>query len=473
VTVPLRRDEALALLPLLAAGDLEPGEAERLRAAVASDPSLAPEAARLESVHALLARTLGRPRAAVQVRRRCPFCHDAIEAEALVVCATCATPHHATCFGQHGRCSLLGCGGAQAIGAHGPRARACTACEQITPDAPFCAWCGAALEVAEVRLPWWSSTRRYAAAAALVLTLGLGVGVGLGAQQRTLIRAHERSRLRAEERNLERNLAILPEVLRAFRERDGDKDDLPDDAGSWDELSDFSWPLEGERPDWAAVWEVGYSPWFEATFHRPRPDAPPTVVVLPRRERTDELGVDVLAFVLPPGGVVEVLPRGTQAVTLDQETGTVVECELWPREPRVTWVQSSFRPPLSTPAARATAYAWEQQAYDHPRALASRPQAAPPAELPATLVAGQPAPGQSWVWAGRARDGTDTVVVLPLDLASSCSPMGLALDPATRLLPRGARTIRVDPATGRVVHASLRGDGPSVTWWSPPATGAR
>jgi tetratricopeptide (TPR) repeat protein len=60
MTTPLEHDEALALLPLLAGGDLEPDEAARLRAAVDADPRLAPEAARLEAVHALLARSLGR-----------------------------------------------------------------------------------------------------------------------------------------------------------------------------------------------------------------------------------------------------------------------------------------------------------------------------------------------------------------------------------------------------------------------------
>ncbi len=43
---------------------------------------------------------------------RCPFCHDAIAAEATdrVECAGCRAAHHAECFTEHGRCSATGCG---------------------------------------------------------------------------------------------------------------------------------------------------------------------------------------------------------------------------------------------------------------------------------------------------------------------------------------------------------------------------
>lgn len=47
---------------------------------------------------------------------RCPYCRDAADPRApdAVVCATCGTLHHAECFAELGRCTLLGCEGERA-----------------------------------------------------------------------------------------------------------------------------------------------------------------------------------------------------------------------------------------------------------------------------------------------------------------------------------------------------------------------
>ena len=43
---------------------------------------------------------------------RCPYCHDALEAEALdiVTCPGCRTRHHVACVQELGHCSVHGCG---------------------------------------------------------------------------------------------------------------------------------------------------------------------------------------------------------------------------------------------------------------------------------------------------------------------------------------------------------------------------
>lgn len=41
---------------------------------------------------------------------RCPFCHDALAPEGVVVhCASCDAPHHPTCFEEGDGCSIAGC----------------------------------------------------------------------------------------------------------------------------------------------------------------------------------------------------------------------------------------------------------------------------------------------------------------------------------------------------------------------------
>jgi hypothetical protein len=52
-----------------------------------------------------------RPREATVTR--CPYCRSAIDDD-VVVCERCATPQHAACFEEHGRCSVHACDGARA-----------------------------------------------------------------------------------------------------------------------------------------------------------------------------------------------------------------------------------------------------------------------------------------------------------------------------------------------------------------------
>lgn len=56
--------------------------------------------------------------AAEAQEHRCPFCHDAIAPEAVVVnCASCDAPHHPTCFEEGHGCAIAGCRQAKARGA--------------------------------------------------------------------------------------------------------------------------------------------------------------------------------------------------------------------------------------------------------------------------------------------------------------------------------------------------------------------
>lgn len=45
---------------------------------------------------------------------RCPFCHEALTAEAARTrCTSCGTRHHAGCWTEHGGCSVHACGSLQ------------------------------------------------------------------------------------------------------------------------------------------------------------------------------------------------------------------------------------------------------------------------------------------------------------------------------------------------------------------------
>lgn len=214
----MTREQALDLLPLLAGGDLEPEQTTAVREWLEWDPALAAEAATFDRLEAKLQAALApgapgavakagapateaapAPEAApvVTVRRRCPYCHDAVDAAALVVCGSCATPHHGQCFEQNGGCSLLGCGGTSSIAAAGPASTVCGGCSKHTPaDAPFCAWCGTTVAKDGAPAPLHARPaaaaapydwRRYAAAAALLLACSLGVGGAFGWQQALVV----------------------------------------------------------------------------------------------------------------------------------------------------------------------------------------------------------------------------------------------------------------------------------------------
>lgn len=49
-----------------------------------------------------------RPRPAVE--HRCPYCHQVLaDGTPRMRCGACATRHHASCWEEHGRCSVHGC----------------------------------------------------------------------------------------------------------------------------------------------------------------------------------------------------------------------------------------------------------------------------------------------------------------------------------------------------------------------------
>lgn len=270
----MRRDEALAQVPLLVAGDLEPAEAAAVEAALAGDPEAEALQAEHAAVHAALERALApatdeepawlealaraepdepaeadalegvAPAAASAplVSRRCPYCRDALTGAAVVFCADCATPHHAACFGENAGCSLLGCGGVRAVAAGAaPTARVCPACAGATPaDAPFCAWCGAS--ASPLASPRHQRRRlappqrwpRYVAAAAVLALTSLGAGALFGALQAETLEGalaeRVRRALRAAERDAPLLLRRIAAAQHAFREQDLDRDQTRDFA---------------------------------------------------------------------------------------------------------------------------------------------------------------------------------------------------------------------------------------------------
>ncbi|RMG10812.1 MAG: hypothetical protein D6731_16800 [Planctomycetota bacterium] len=286
----MTRDEALELLPLFACDELAPGEREAVRTAIAGDAEAEEllrsfrrldgwlaEAFPAPAAPAWLAdpNTASAPRApaaaepdapgdprrsggfasefaadadpepstaepsaagapAPLVRRRCPYCHDALGTACVVFCTGCATPHHADCFSENHGCALLGCGGTASVGTREAASRLCGSCQGHTPArAPFCAWCGAALGEGEGAEPRHhrapaaeraprgldlGTLRNYLAAAALLLACGLGVGALFGRRERPVLEAMRQQgwqllRLRWEEQARQN----LQEVLRAQR----------------------------------------------------------------------------------------------------------------------------------------------------------------------------------------------------------------------------------------------------------------
>ncbi len=239
----MTRDEALDLLPLLAGGELDEVTAAAAQRAAEEDPTLMAELESYRALDAALitayapdgaappatahALALAEPQAPrlVVVRRRCPYCHDAIEAEALVVCAACATPHHAPCFEANEGCSLLGCGSGASIAASGPASVVCAGCARSTPQgAPFCAWCGADVAVdatprharprEEAPFDW----RRYAAAAALLVASTFGVGGMFGVQQGQVLGASLMAYENSQTLNAERSGVQFIEAVLALQQ---------------------------------------------------------------------------------------------------------------------------------------------------------------------------------------------------------------------------------------------------------------
>lgn len=270
----MNADQARELLPLYAGDDLAPDERAAVAAALADDAELAAEAAELERLDALLSEALAPAVAeggaaedelpawladAVQhepaastgasgdeepmttdlrdppdvqeaagasatITRRCPYCHDGLASdEERVLCAECATPHHAACFSEHGGCALRGCESVRSIDASEAAARqVCGACQGLSPaEAPFCAWCGESLGAGTPR-PITRldrvrgaslSLRQYAAAAGLVLAASLGIGGYLGMQQESLIESLTQQGLQARR---DREIRWVEDALRAL-----------------------------------------------------------------------------------------------------------------------------------------------------------------------------------------------------------------------------------------------------------------
>lgn len=78
--------------------------------------------AKLEAHDAL--QTPPAPPALAGVKLLCTFCKDGLPPPETVYCASCLAPHHADCFGEHGRCAAPGCQGTLVVRTAAPPARA-------------------------------------------------------------------------------------------------------------------------------------------------------------------------------------------------------------------------------------------------------------------------------------------------------------------------------------------------------------
>jgi hypothetical protein len=194
----MNRDELVARIPLYASGALDPEEREAVAAALALHPDCQGAVESYGALDALLRRSLVReaiPAAAPAIKRQCPFCRDDLRSEEHVLCASCLTAHHKSCFAEHGGCSLMGCGGTRSVGATEPSLDLCPSCGEHTPSAaPYCSWCRAPLGGA--RLPRTrpameaprTERRRFLAAAVLLLAGGLSIGYLFELRQNVLVR---------------------------------------------------------------------------------------------------------------------------------------------------------------------------------------------------------------------------------------------------------------------------------------------
>jgi hypothetical protein len=217
-------EEALDLLPLLAAGELDAQESADVRAALDGRPDVADELARWVELDGLLERSLA-PSKLASVR--CPFCRDGIATAERILCADCLTPHHASCFAENEGCSLLGCHGTRAVASE--RASVlCGACRRDAPDgARWCPWCRA--KIAPPRPPLHARARLgararslVAFAAALLVLLPGGLAIGF-LSERSLERAWWQTRgsldTLEEQAEARRVLQAVLEAQRLYRAR--------------------------------------------------------------------------------------------------------------------------------------------------------------------------------------------------------------------------------------------------------------
>ena len=57
----------------------------------------------------------------IGVRLLCGYCHDGLQSDEALYCASCLTPHHSECYAEHGRCVAVGCEGRSVVGAAPPQ----------------------------------------------------------------------------------------------------------------------------------------------------------------------------------------------------------------------------------------------------------------------------------------------------------------------------------------------------------------
>jgi hypothetical protein len=183
-------EEALDLLPLLAASELDETTGAEVRATLAGRSGVGEELAKWTELDGLLERALAseRPAAAAGAEPphtavRCPYCRDSIAAGERVLCGGCLTPHHRVCFAENEGCSLLGCEETRTVGPNQPASVLCGSCKGDAPaGAAWCPWCRSPIAPARPprharRLsPRLQPLLAFAASVLLLLPGSLGVG---------------------------------------------------------------------------------------------------------------------------------------------------------------------------------------------------------------------------------------------------------------------------------------------------------
>lgn len=193
--------------------------------------------------------------------RRCPYCHDSLQARSQVLCASCVTPHHEGCFREHGGCSLLGCESKRSLDPTGPASRVmCRKCSQLTPaKAPYCSLCGVYRGFVTPRPPVGrpeppdrpSRESLLITALLLILTTFAG-GAFLGRGQGNLIQAQasalEHARVRVRLAHLRDRLRSVQRAQHAFALYDLDDDAESDFALDFRELEEGMGQIPDDAP---------------------------------------------------------------------------------------------------------------------------------------------------------------------------------------------------------------------------------
>ncbi|HZU95704.1 MAG TPA: RING finger protein [Planctomycetota bacterium] len=255
-------EEALDLLPLLVADELDPATRDEVQAALAGR-DVDRELAAWEELDGLLERGLAPEPAAVSVR--CPFCHDAVKGEDRVLCAACLTPHHRACYAEHDGCSLLGCPG-KAVARVSSAQVVCRSCRGDVPEgAPYCPWCRSRVVPRRPRRMGPIIKEAAVVAASLLLLLPGAAAIGYFSErelERAWWQSHGSKDALAEEAEARRVLALVVDAQKAYR-AEGAK------GGEYAADLDALLPILDGRGEWRKAKQDHWIVATEASLSRP------------------------------------------------------------------------------------------------------------------------------------------------------------------------------------------------------------